>query len=203
MRVRTGVTGLAAAACAGVLLAPTPAGAAPVPTPEAAGSKTGSYCVVKVSEGKTTCYDTFREYMAVLSGGRITDAPAPEKAATDKKFQARMNKTLNGPVTTMGEYTGAQLYEHGHFGGRAIGYALSEPCKNDGKWDAEMTNLDDMNFDDMTSSVQTWNNCYIVLYSSANFKGISNTYDWADWVGEAMNDQATSFRLKARGEAIR
>ncbi|MFH8513859.1 hypothetical protein ACH4CE_01660 [Streptomyces gelaticus] len=199
MKVRTGVTGLAAAACAGVLLAPSPAGAAQAP--EASRAKADSYCVVKVSAGKatkTTCYDTFRAYMAAMTGGRITDAPAPEKAATDKKFQARLD-ALVGP---MGEVSGAQLYENGHFGGRAIGYALGEPCKNDGKWDAEISDLDARNFDDITSSVKTWNNCYIELYASADFKGIHNTYDQADWVGEAMNDQATSFRLKARGETI-
>ncbi|MGW2083924.1 hypothetical protein [Streptomyces sp. NPDC001880] len=193
------MTGLVAAACAGVLLAPSPAGAAQAPG--ASGAKAGSYCVVKVSAGKTTCYDTFREYIDAMTGGRITDAPAPEKAATDKKFQARLNTLATGPGT-MGEVTGAQLYENGHFGGRAIGFALGEPCKNDGKWDAEISDLDDLNFDDITSSVQTWNNCYIELYASANFKGIHNTYDQADYVGEAMNDQATSYRLKARGEAI-
>ncbi|MFH8472334.1 hypothetical protein [Streptomyces sp. NPDC018000] len=195
MRVRTGVTGLVAAACAGVLLAPSPAGAAQAP--ESSRAKAGSYCVVKVSAGKTTCYDTFREYMAAMTGGRITDAPAPEKAATDKKFQARLN-ALPGTMS----YMGAELYENGHFGGRVTGWALAEPCKNDGKWDAQISDLDALNFDDITSSVKTWNNCYIELYASANFKGIHNTYDVADWVGEAMNDQATSYRLKARGEAI-
>ncbi|MFF3730086.1 hypothetical protein ACFYXM_07130 [Streptomyces sp. NPDC002476] len=199
MRVRTGVTGLMAAACAGILLAPSPAGAAPAP--EASRAKAGSYCVVKVSTGKTTCYDTFREYMAAMTGGRITDAPAPEKAATDKKFQARLNALATAPGA-MGEAAGASLYENGHFGGRAIGFALDEPCKNDGRWDAQVSDLAARNFDNITSSVMAWGNCYVELYADTNFRGIHNTYDKADWVGEAMNDQASSYRLKARGEAV-
>ncbi|MEU9762069.1 hypothetical protein ACFYYY_01270 [Streptomyces sp. NPDC001834] len=198
MRVRTGVTGLMAAACAGVLLAPSPAGAAQAP--EASLAKVGSYCVVKVKTGKTTCYDTYRAYMAAMTGGRITDAPALEKAATDKKFQARLNALATAPSAH--EVAGVELYENGHYGGRAIGFALDEPCKNDGQWDVQMSDLDDRNFDDITSSVRAWGNCYVELYASANFKGIHNTYDQADWVGEAMNDQATSYRLKARGEAV-
>ncbi|MER6914595.1 hypothetical protein ABT354_23220 [Streptomyces sp. NPDC000594] len=190
--MRTAVTGLAAAACASVFMAPGTAGAAQAP--QAAGGKAGSFCVVDVATQKTTCYDTHRAFVAAMGGERTAGTSAARAGAPAARAE-------------VAEIAGAELYEHGDHGGRAIGYALSERCKDDGKWDAEVIRLSDFNggtnFDNLTSSVRTWGNCWIELYSKSSFRGISDRYSTVPWVGTRMNDQASSFRLKAAGEVIR
>ncbi|MER6916480.1 hypothetical protein ABT354_32900 [Streptomyces sp. NPDC000594] len=208
MRVNTGVAGLVAAACAGVLLTASPTTAAPRAT-------TGPHCVAQAATGETTCYDTFRESIAAATGGRITDAPAtPQEAAADKKFLDKMNVRLKSTDDASASnrtnpigpkpFHGAILYEHSHQGGRSLTLrtADTEACMNDGRWDGQGGRLADHGFNDLTSSVFVSRDCLLELYASNNFRGIRNLYDTTEWIGEAMNDQASSYRLKARGEVI-
>lgn len=190
------MTGLVAAACAGVLAAPSPAAAAPE-------AKAGPHCVVKVATGKTTCYDTFRESIAAATDGRITDAPAtPQKAAEDKKFLAGLNAPASrGAAVPMA--IGGWLYEDAGYAGRSLTLGIAaDTCRNDGRWDGQVNRLGDHGFNDVTSSAWTIGNCLVELHSETNFRGTRNLYDRADWVGSSMNDRASSLRLKSVGEVI-
>ncbi|MGX2994939.1 hypothetical protein JNUCC64_11670 [Streptomyces sp. JNUCC 64] len=199
MRTRTAVTGLVTAACAGVLLAPAPVAAAP---------KAGAHCVVQVASGKSACYDTFPEAVAAATGGRITDAPAtPRKAARDKEFLARLDAPAASSTTARratraaAANIGGWLYEHGWYGGRSLTLSLSTSgCRSDGRWDAQVGWLGDYNFNDITSSVVTAGNCHVELSEHGGFQGARAFYDYAEWVGNSMNDQASAVRLKSAGE---
>ncbi|MFI2209247.1 peptidase inhibitor family I36 protein [Streptomyces sp. NPDC020141] len=202
MRVRTGVTGLMAAACASVLLAPSPAAAAQAP-----GAGPDSYCVKNIETDRTTCYDTFRESIAAATGGRITDAPAPEKAAADKRFLAKLNAPSRalanaGTAASAGADSRAAnsvlhalVYEHAHYEGRVIAIVSDGPCKNNGKWDNEVASLGS-DWDNQISSLIPANNCYVELFSDPYFQGARQLYTSSTpYVGSAMNDQASSLGL--------
>ncbi|GGZ39103.1 hypothetical protein GCM10010387_36490 [Streptomyces inusitatus] len=199
------MTGLTAAACASVLLIPAPAAAAQPPR-----ATTGPHCVATLATGTTACYTTFRESIAAATGGRITNAPiTPAEAATDKKFQARLNTAAPRSTTagTLAVGVGAVLFEDASYQGYSLTLSLhhggdnGDYCKNDADWDGS-GNLSSHGFDNTISSVWSYNNCQVKLWAEPNYGGISNLYDRTTWVGSAMNDTASSFAVKAVGEAL-
>ncbi|MFE5097379.1 peptidase inhibitor family I36 protein [Streptomyces sp. NPDC056638] len=163
-------------------------------------SKTGAHCVANLAAHKTTCYDTFREAIAVATSGRVTDAPAtPEKAAKDKAFVAELNaparsRNANVAANAQDSMVGAILYNDWNYGGGTYTLSIPEPCRNDGQWDYGYDELD--GFNDRTSSVLPANNCWIALYSDIYYNGTSQEYHGSTpYVGDAMNDQASSVKL--------
>ncbi|GAA2221761.1 hypothetical protein GCM10010232_02610 [Streptomyces amakusaensis] len=198
MRVGKGVTGLVAAACASVLLMPSPAVAAQAPE-----TKPDSHCAMNVETGGVTCYDTFRESVAAATGGRITDAPAPEKAAKDKRFLAKLNAPSRERARAGAAGVNSRaaksvvrgvLYEHAHYEGNS--WTLYGPrwCKNDGQWDGWLETLG--GWGNTISSLIPANDCYIDLFSDPYFQGASQLYTSSTpYVGHAMNDQASSLGL--------
>ncbi|MGV9311104.1 hypothetical protein ACWDR0_02775 [Streptomyces sp. NPDC003691] len=206
MKTKTGVTVLVAAACASVLMAPSPAGAAQAPE---AGSESGNYCVIDAATKKSTCYDSHRTFISVLTGGRITDAPeTAEEALRDKKFQARLKGPVNtaGRVSAQGEVSGVTFYQRRDFQGRAFGYALNSLCTNDGAWDLSISDIaaeHGADTDNMISAVQTWGNCAVELYSDTRFRGDKRLFTVSPHVGNTIDNRASSYRLKAIGESAR
>ncbi|MER6912059.1 hypothetical protein ABT354_10340 [Streptomyces sp. NPDC000594] len=195
MRTRTAMTGLVAAACASVLLSPAPAAA--TQAPEAADV----HCVINAVTAKSTCYDTFRESIAAATGGRVTDA-TQEKAAKNNKFVDTLN-TETATARTPGSRAANNLlvvgilFEHMNYEGSSrVIYGLQQ-CRNDGEWDYTDSNLGrGLAFDNRVSSLQLRENCEGELYSEINFGGTRQFYvRTTPWVGDAMNDQASSIRL--------
>ncbi|MEU3657447.1 hypothetical protein AB0E67_32680 [Streptomyces sp. NPDC032161] len=197
------MTGLVAAACAAVFMAPAPAGA--VQTPEAHRAKEGPHCVADAVTQKTTCYDTFRESIAAATGGRITDAPAtPQKAATDKEFLAKLNapaKTAaNTPASrttaTSSQTIGAVLYEHGNYSGQSLTLTMYVPCGVGSRFAYSDLGSEFYRFDNLTSSLIASGNCQVELFENISLTGASQKYTSSvGWVGNAMNDHASSVLL--------
>ncbi|MFF6971211.1 MULTISPECIES: hypothetical protein [Streptomyces] len=197
MRVRTAVTGLVAAACAGVLMSPATAVAAPQAERE-------SHCINNSGTQTTTCYGTFREAVAAVTGSRVTDVPTQAKAGKDKQFINKLNASIKSSAAKKGSFGAANqanyirviLFEDANYGGSSyINYGPGG-CRDDGFWNGHHDNLSQVNFNDRTSSLKTASNCYVELFSAAYFQGARQFYT-ADtsYVGNAMNDQASSFGL--------
>ncbi|GGZ25059.1 hypothetical protein GCM10010387_18170 [Streptomyces inusitatus] len=178
---------------------PSPAAAAQAPE-----TKPDSHCAMNAETGSVTCYDTFRESVAAATGGRITDAPAPEKAGKDKRFLAKLNAPSREPARagTAGAHSRAAsgvvrvvLYEHAHYEGSSLTVWGPRWCKNDGKWDGEIEKLGGT-WNDSVSSLIPANSCHVELFSDPYFQGARQLYTSSTpYVGHAMNDRASSLGL--------
>ncbi|MFF3734327.1 peptidase inhibitor family I36 protein [Streptomyces sp. NPDC002476] len=197
------MTGLVAAVCAAVFMAPATAGAAQAP--ENPRAKAGPHCVADAVTQKTTCYDTFRESIAAATGGRITDAPAtPQKAATDKKFLAKLNAPAETAANTPASRTTARssqtiaavLYEHGNYYGQSLTLTTYVPCGIGSRFGVLDLGSDFYRFDNLTSSLIASGDCQIELFENPNLTGASQKYSGSvGWVGNAMNDHASSVAI--------
>ncbi|MER6917238.1 hypothetical protein ABT354_36825 [Streptomyces sp. NPDC000594] len=194
------MTGLVAAACAGVLLASVPAGAAPAPAPETSRATSGPHCATHVETRKTTCYDTFREAVSATTGGRVTNA-TQAKAAKDSAFVDKVNETVGATAGTAATSRAASdfflgvIYEHTRFRGASHQFWGDGPC-NDFS-DQEYWMVDLLNWNNRISSLKTGSNCDIELFSERDFNGAHQLYFTnTPNVGSAMNDQAESMVWK-------
>lgn len=199
MRVGTSAAGLVAAACASVLLVPSPAAAA-------SQAKPVGHCVVDLATERITCYDTFRESIAAATGGRITDAPAtPAKAAEDKRFLAELDapagnsakaaakaNTSRTSPRAASQVVGGFVYEDFNYGGWSWTLTIPSRCRNDGAWDATYGDLGSF-WNNKITSVIPAGNCHIELHSDPHYQGARQMYTSSTpYVGDAMNDQASS-----------
>ncbi|WP_329012118.1 peptidase inhibitor family I36 protein [Streptomyces sp. NBC_00690] len=193
------MTALVAAVCAGAFMAPTPAGAAPA-------AERKSHCVADSGTQRITCYDTFRESIAAATEGRITDAPAPWKAAKDQRFMDRMNAVgkardaaaATGARVRLEAGAGTVLFEHAQYQGGTLTIRTSHGghCKSDGKWDGWASSLTGHWINNQISSLWTLNKCYVDLFQDANFQGPNQFHTKStEWVGDAMNDTTSSVAL--------
>ncbi|MEU8544145.1 hypothetical protein AB0C52_29825 [Streptomyces sp. NPDC048717] len=163
-------------------------------------AKTGAHCVAHVTSHTTTCYDTFREAIADATDGRVTDAPeAPAKAAKDKGFITEINapagkRDARVAAGLQGGVVGAVVYWDWNYGGASWTMEIPEGCKDNGTWDWGWSDLGGWN--DGISSLIPANNCWVGLYSDIYYNGTNQLYTKSTpYVGDAMNDQASSIQL--------
>jgi hypothetical protein len=133
------------------------------------------HCIT--SEGESVqCFATQAEALKVASGGRIQLAPGQTaRSLSDDELFAPDSMVL------------AILYEHANYGGATL-TIYGDNC---GIW-----NNMPGGWNDITSSVQT-SSCGITLYVNASLGGtaLSVAYPGTAYVGDAMNDKASSWKI--------
>jgi hypothetical protein len=138
-------------------------------------SQPAEHCIA--SEGESVqCFATVAESLKVASGGRIQLAPG--QTASSLSYDE-----LFAPDSLVL----AILYEHANYGGATL-TIYGDNC---GIW-----NNMPGGWNDVTSSVQT-SSCGISLYVNANLggTGLWVAYPGTSYVGDAMNDKASSWNI--------
>ena len=122
------------------------------------------------------CFDTEAEALRVGSGGRIQLAPGQTTASLSNSQLFSVQSTLY-----------AILYEHANYGGATLSI-YSDSCSGGNSMPA--------GWNDVVSSAKT-GTCGITLYEHNNWSGISLhiNYPGTTYVGDAMNDKASSWTL--------
>jgi hypothetical protein len=175
------------------------------PTPETS-SKLGQHCVQDLETQAVSCFASFPEAISAATGGRITDAPADAHAAAlDEAFAARVNALAAGstdrrrdgradvaPRTTL---VVAVQYEDADWQGASYTYTSTFGCDTNKATVEHQVTVMPSGWNDEISSFRAFSGCVEVLYESGNFSG-AQTQPAASWayVGDAMNDQASTIR---------
>ncbi|QLE70408.1 hypothetical protein FGW37_01205 [Streptomyces rectiverticillatus] len=181
------VTRIAIAAGAGLLVLAAGSTTAQARTESVSGGRT---CLVNVDTNSTRCFGTFREAVTASTDGRITDAPLSGKdAARDRKLVDRLRVSSAERGGLNAEL--AILYEHWNFGGTSI-ILNGGACQsgNGRDYAGEFTE-----WADRISSVIPVA-CWVELWADPHQTGTHQEYrDSTPYVGDAMNDQASSYAL--------
>ena len=199
---------LLAAVTVGPLLGAGPAAAAPgaatgpataVVTGTAAESATAAapppaarpHCALAAGAGQPLrCFATFREAVALATGGRVTTAPAsPAAAAQDPAFTA----AIEAPATTYASYLLGYEYSDLNWTGGSLALYGSGRCDASSDADFRFPSMPS-GWNDRISSFRSYNNCAQQLFRGTNFSGGALTYIVTNmsYVGSAANDQASS-----------
>ncbi|GAA3133194.1 hypothetical protein [Streptosporangium carneum] len=199
--------GLALAPAAGATPSPSPS---PSDSPSASSSGVGQtpqgeqHCVIRPSTSKrpvnATCYRTFAEAVADVTGGRVTDAPDPatmtsaDRADLDRRIDAanRANKQVSAQAD---EYPirVATAWEHENYQGSSMMFASKQGCY--GNYNVYKYAELAYGWNDRISSIQTFEGCRGLLYEHTYFGG-SYTQRF-DKLGKlkGMNDRASSAQI--------
>ncbi|MFI0976305.1 peptidase inhibitor family I36 protein [Streptomyces sp. NPDC021093] len=163
-----------------------------------ARSTANQHCVLDTDNGAKSCFSTYKEAITFGTKGRVTDAPNDTRAAVrDQKLQERLSGPRNerGLKSARGSLPAAPaerkvlgtLYSDADFGGGTFTYTGSVGCIRY----PEFVSMGS-GWNDVVSSV-AGGQCNVTLYQHSNFLGSSQTYGGgAPYVGDAMNDQASS-----------
>ncbi|MFI1972156.1 hypothetical protein [Streptomyces cinnamoneus] len=181
------VTRIAIAAGAGLLVLASGNATALAQSEPVSNART---CLVDVDTGSTQCFGTFRAAVAASTQGQITDAPVSGKdAARDRKLVDRLRESSTARKGLNAEL--AILYEHWNFGGTSI-ILNGGACQsgNGRDYAGEFTD-----WADIISSVIPVA-CWVELWADPHQTGTHQEYrDSTPYVGDAMNDQASSYAL--------
>jgi len=174
------------------------------------GPQGAQHCVVSPSS-QVTCYDTFTAAIAAATNGEIADAPAdPRLAIDDDAFTTRINAIgdrVRANAAGIGEKANKAVvvigisYKDAHYNTGGGTWVWEKPWGCDGNlassdWWVENLNVppfSDFGFNDSISSFHSYNNCRTQLFEDWRFLGSRTplTGDM-DYVGDAMNDRASS-----------
>lgn len=161
-----------AAALAGALLSGTA-------TAQAAPAEAGRHCVHVAETAKTTCYATFTELTAALTGGKITDAPAKPDAAAMSELSAN---AIGSPIHAI-------LYQDTNNTGNSFVLASQAGCGS-----YHWINLTD--FNNKTSAAWVENSCGIRIWDGSNLtSNLAGYYELNSPGGNVplwFNDKASS-----------
>lgn len=167
---------IAATAGATVLAAALLNGAA---SAQAAPAEAGRHCVYLAETQQTTCYATFTELTAALTGGKVTDAPAKPDAAAADKLSAN----------ALGSQIHAVLYQSTNNTGNSFVLASQAGCGT-----LHWVNLTD--FNNQTSAAWVENSCGIRMWDGANLtSNLAGYYELLAPGGNVplwFNDKASS-----------
>ncbi len=141
---------------------------ASVVTPAVSGADTGShnYCTLNLDTGVTVCGATEAEMRAAL-----------------------------GPLPRAGSYINGRLFNHADYGGERLDLMSSSDCDSDSDADIFFPQLTGF-WENRVSSARGFGRCQIRLWENQYYGG-SSTVKQQDisYVGNAMNDQASSLKL--------
>jgi hypothetical protein len=162
-----------AAACLG--LAPA-ANAAP---PASAGAKT--HCAVNVSNNSMKCFSSFKEAIALATGGKVTNAPTSAAEATaDASFAAAVNAADDVSAAT-NTLIGVEWWNKNYSGNDLDFYGTSGKCSV-ATTDVDYVASDLYSWNNKISSFFVYGDCLQKSWDNINYKG-SNT----GWRGDTAN----------------
>lgn len=190
-------------AVVGVGVACLLAGAVPAATAQAneGTTTTGKHCVVEVTNGKTTCYQSFRDAVAKATGGRITDAPStPSTAVADSRFEDRLNAlgAESGEEDGRANVVVSIEYDWAYYQDDVGSLTASAPggCVANGGADWQLANVGE-DWNDRISSFRGYADCNVDHFEHADFDGAST--GWLADVGSmadhtSLNNLTSSIR---------
>ncbi|MER7208682.1 MULTISPECIES: hypothetical protein [Streptosporangium] len=195
----------------GMALAPA-ASATPSPSESPSASSSGAgqtargeqHCVIRPSTGKRpvnmNCYRTYTEAVSDVTGGRVADAPDPsimtsaDRAALDRRIAAAGQAGKQAGVLA-DEYPVrvATAWEHENYQGSSMMFASKQGCY--GNYNVYKYAELAYGWNDIISSIQTFEGCRGLLYEHTYFGG-SYTYRFnkLSSLGR-MNDRASSAQI--------
>jgi hypothetical protein len=163
----------------------------------------GKSCVARVSSREVTCFDTYREAMALATGGRVANAPlAAADGIGDLGLEAAIDQLGAGasskPTASTMEATVPLVTEYADpdFGGNSLTIYGTAPCADNGT--SNVLDVMPDGWDNVISSYRTFNNCQAKHFADQKRKG--NSASWQvggqPYIGDDLNDQASSVELK-------
>ena len=163
----------------------------------------GRSCVSAISSRQIRCYDTYREAIAVATGGRVVDAPLRAsdavgnialEAAIDSAGAAVQQKTtattLESTVPLVTEYADPD------FGGNSLTLYGTAACTDNGK--SNILDVMPDGWDNIVSSYRTFNGCQARHFAEQGRRGKSTSWQVGGqpYIGDDLNDQTRSVELK-------
>ena len=131
------------------------------------------HCVYEGETQKTSCFSTFREAIAFSTDGRIADAPESPRSDADRRWVDDRLRALTQDKALQSSPVDAIFYEHADY----YGATLTARGSNTRNCTASIPNLKSIGWNDVISSFQLYNGCYVELYQHTNFERISGEFE--------------------------
>jgi hypothetical protein len=158
-----------------------------------------NHCAYNIETRQSACYATVEETVKALSGGQVTDITDTKQLT--KENLARVNSVSSNFVLTI-------LHEHAGNGGDSRWIYGTAGCGGNYSQVYGVVRMKDINFDKLTSSIETFSNCQIKIFENALIFSPPPPSAWNDtsqptqgpWPGTAaltaMNDQASYLEVR-------
>lgn len=159
----------------------------------------GQHCVSNLSTNDSTCFDTFTDAIAFVTGGAITDAPAsPSRAFQETDFKARVDalmKTQQATPSPGSQFLVTIHYQDENWTGRSWSWFGDAACDRDpSTMDYSLVGFGNDGENDVLTSFVTFSDCQEILYEHIFFGGISTSLatSYSNLGLSNMNDKASS-----------